>query len=345
MHSMFPKGCLPQKVRAILWFTACVITGAPNPLPVRADVEVLPGEQTVEVRIDGQHFTTYHYTAKGSHRPFLYPVLNQQGEHLTRGWPQEQRPGEERDHPHHRGIFFGHRLVNGFHFWGDSKGSSTIRHDQLLSHGGGKDKGWIQTLNNYVTLEDNTLLTEKRTLVFYRTSEGRMMDWESVLTAGTREDVVFQDEKDGHIAIRIPTSMRVLGFDGKKRVPGEGHIVNSEGIRDDAAWGKRARWCDCYGPLQGRTYGVAMMDHPENPRFPTWWHARTYGLLAANPFGQHHFEKLSNKQAGDFLLPKGKSVTWKYRFYWHEGDETQGNVEQVYQSFAAQKGALLPSNP
>ena len=113
----------------------------------------------------------------------------------------------------------------------------------------------------------------------------------------------------------------------------KGHIVNSEGLKAQAgAWGKRAEWCDCYGPVNGKIVGVAIFDHPSNPRHPTWWHVRGYGLFAANPFGQHDFE---NKPAGtgDLVIPDGQSVTFRWRFYFHKGDVTEGNVAEGYREY------------
>jgi hypothetical protein len=114
---------------------------------------------------------------------------------------------------------------------------------------------------------------------------------------------------------------------------GQGHIVNSAGVRDGQTWGKRAEWCDYYGPVEGKTVGIAIFDHPQNPRYPTWWHVRDYGLFAANPFGQHDFESLPNKTAGHLIVPAGKSVTFRYRIYLHEGDDQQAKVAEKYKQY------------
>jgi hypothetical protein len=129
------------------------------------------------------------------------------------------------------------------------------------------------------------------------------------------------------MAVRLAETMRVKGK------VGHGHIVNSAGVRDGDTWGKRADWCDCYGPVDGKTVGIAIFDHPENPRHPTTWHVRDYGLFAANPFGLHDFEKLSNKAAGDMVVPAGKTVTFRYRFYLHEGDDQQAKVAAKYADY------------
>jgi len=112
-----------------------------------------------------------------------------------------------------------------------------------------------------------------------------------------------------------------------------GHIINSEGVRDEATWGKRAAWCDYYGPVEGKIVGIAIFDHPQNPRHPTWWHVRDYGLFAANPFGRHDFEKLPDKTAGNLVVPAGQSITFRYRFYVHEGDEKQSKVAERYADY------------
>ena len=85
--------------------------------------------------------------------------------------------------------------------------------------------------------------------------------------------------------------------------------------------------------MEGKTVGIAIFDHPQNPRHPTWWHVRDYGLFAANPFGQHDFESLADKTAGNLTVPAGKSVTFRYRFYLHEGDEQQAKVAERYKQY------------
>ena len=60
---------------------------------------------------------------------------------------------------------------------------------------------------------------------------------------------------------------------------------------------------------------------------------RDYGLFAANPFGIHDFEK-KPRGSGDLTVePKG-SVTFRYRFYIHDGDHQQGKVEEKFNEYA-----------
>ena len=155
------------------------------------------------------------------------------------------------------------------------------------------------------------------------------MDIEVTIHA-SHGQITLGDTKEGSMAIRLTPTMRLKGE------VGQGHIVNSEGQRDGQTWGKRAAWCDYYGPASegGQTVGVAIFDHPDNPRHPTWWHVRDYGLFAANPFGQHDFES-KPAGVGDMTIPAGQSVAFRWRFYFHKGNETDGKVAEHYQAYAS----------
>jgi hypothetical protein len=185
-------------------------------------------------------------------------------------------------------------------------------------------------------------MTDERTFrVFARPNNERLFDFEVTLKAGDK-DVVLGDTKEGSMAVRVNESMRgVLPREkGEKQAKiGQGRIalstgVSSSGKGDEQAWGKRAAWCDYSGPVNGKTVGIAIFDHPSNPKHPTWWHVREYGLFAANPFGVHDFEK-KPKGTGNITIPAGKNVTFKYRFYIHEGEETYAQVAERYKDYTA----------
>ena len=162
----------------------------------------------------------------------------------------------------------------------------------------------------------------------------RFFDFEITIHA-SHGDVVFGDTKEGTMAIRLAETMRLAQ---PKKKPGQGHIVNSEGVRDDKTWGKRAAWVDYYGPVDGKTVGVAIFDNPSNPRYPTWWHVRDYGLFAANPFGLHELEadKKNDPKAGAMAIPAGQSLTFRYRFYFHLGDDQEAKVAARYLEYVGQ---------
>jgi len=280
----------------------------------------------LRVEINGQLFTEYLY--KDVPRPYCYPLIGPGDVAMTRNWPMKNTPGEEHDHPHHRSLWFAIGALNGHDFWSEEKNFGKTVHDDFLEVQSGPEVGVIRERNKWVAADSTVVCTDERTLRFYAPAHPseRLMDFDITLFASNGE-LTFGDTKEGMMAVRLAATMRLKGK------VGHGHIVNSAGVRDGQTWGKRADWCDYYGPVEGKTVGIAIFDHPQNPRHPTWWHVRDYGLFAANPFGQHDFESLSNKTAGNLVVPAGKSLTFRYRFYLHEGDDQQAKVAEKYEQY------------
>lgn len=283
----------------------------------------------LRIEIGGELFSEYYY--QGYAKPFLYPIIGPDNCPMTRNWPMKEAENEAHDHPHQKSLWFTHGEVNGIDFWGEEKGSGRTVHEKFTEIKSGRDAGVIQAQDQWVGNDGKVICTDDRTVRIYnRPNRERLFDFEITLHA-SHGPVVFGDTKEGTMGVRLAETMRVHGK------VGHGHIVNSEGVRDDATWGKRAAWCDYYGPVNGRVVGVAIFDEPRNPRHPTWWHVRDYGLFAANPFGSHYFE---NKPAGagNFTIPAGQSATFRYRFYLHEGDEQQGKVAEHYREYTQSAG-------
>ena len=301
-----------------------------NPVTAQQGVQISKLADRLRIEIDGQLFTEYFF--KDVPRPYCYPVIGPGDSPMTRNWPMKTTPDEEHDHPHHRSLWFAHGSINGHDFWSEEKGFGKTVHEEFTEIKSGKDSGVIKSRNKWVTREGTVVCTDDRMLRVYepKNAAERIFDFEITLHA-SNGPLVFGDTKEGTMAMRLAETMRLKG------PVGHGHIVNSAGIRDDETWGKRADWCDYYGPVNGKTVGVAIFDHPQNPRHPTWWHVRDYGLFAANPFGQHDFEKLSNKTAGNLNVPAGGDLTFRYRFYLHEGDEKQAHVAELYQEYVTAK--------
>jgi hypothetical protein len=311
-----------------------VATSATSPNLVRAadspsGVRITQLEDRLKVEINGQPFTEYHF--KGDSRPYLYPVLGPGGLPMTRNWPMKEAPAEERDHPHHRSFWYAHGDLNGHDFWSEESRAGKTVHEAFTEVRSGPDVGVIRSKNRLVAKDGTVVATDERTLRFYSRSDARVFDFEITIHA-SQGDLTFGDTKEGTMALRLAETMRLKPNKDNAGKP-TGHIVNSEGLRDDATWGKRAKWVDYYGPVEGKTVGVAIFDHPQNPRHPTWWHVRDYGLFAANPFGVHDFEK-QPAHAGDLKVKAGESVTFRYRFYLHSGDEQAARVADRYQEYA-----------
>ena len=297
-------------------------------------VRVYETNGVVRVELNGSHFTSYHF--RDVSRPFLYPLLNSTGDHMTRRWPQEEGPGEEHDHPHHHALWYSHGDVNGIDLWSETEKAGRTVHQKIVRSTSGAETGTLTTRNEWRAKDDKVLGHDERTFRFHRPkADERIIDFEITIHASAG-DLTLGDTKEGTFAIRIAESMRVKQ---PKNQPGRGHLVNSRGQTDGDVWGKRAEWADYHGPVNGRTAGIAIMDAPTNPRHPTWWHARDYGLFAANPFGLHDFEK-REKGAGELKIPAGGSLTFRYRVLIHPGDHRSAQIAQRYAEYALTFGGV-----
>ena len=306
----------------------------------RADVTFVEKPDRVTVNINGALFTEYHH-GDASH-VYYWPLIGPGGAKMTRSHPMEKVEGESYDHPHHRSLWFAHGAVNGVDFWSEAAtfGSKVpkspvgaIEHVKVLSAEPGKDSGVLKTEQKWVTPDGTVHLRSVQAVRFFAGPESeRMLDFEVTLTAGDK-DAVFGDTKEGSMALRIAESMRLK----QPKAPGQGHILNSEGIKDGGVWGQHAKWVTMSGPIGDKTYAITVMDHPSNLRHPTRWHARDYGLFAANPFCETDMDKSQPKGAGDYTLKAGQSMTFKYRVLITQGDESAAKQTERYGQFA--KGA------
>ncbi len=287
----------------------------------------------IRVTIDGDLFT--ELLTEGHHKPILFPVIGPHGVSMTRHYPiEEAAPGEEADHPHQKSLWFTHGDVNGVDFWTEydrktkqpapDKYGRVVQKKVLETCSG--EVGVIRTANEWVAPGGKVLVSDERTLEFRRLPGGRVIDFTVKLKAD-HGDVTFGETKEGTMAIRTHPALRLEGKVAK------GKAASSEGVTGRDVWGKPARWVDYWAPVEGHVVGVAIMDHPANPRHPTRWHARQYGLIGANPFGGGDFDK-SLKGTGAMTLKSGDTATFRYRFYFHDGEHDKADVEKVYAEFS-----------
>jgi len=280
-----------------------------------------PDADKVEVTLDGQPLTT-HLSRSGP-KPYDFPVIGPTGRPFTRAYPMRDVPGEKHDHPHQRSMWFTHGNVNGIDFWAEQKGHGSIVEKTRELVMGPPVFGEIRTTDDWVGPDGKRVCTDTRTLRFFATRASRIIDFAIAIKA---EDgpVTFGDTKEGMFGVRVATSMDV---DSKKG----GKITNSDGLVDQAAWGKPATWVDYTGPVDGEVVGIAILNHPSSFRHPTTWHVRTYGLFAANPFGWHDF---GMKKSGEYTIPAGESIRFGYRVILHQGDTPSAGLPSAYEGYA-----------
>jgi hypothetical protein len=304
-----------------------VAKGAAKGVQVVAD----EAHQRVDVTIDGKPFTSYVWPSTLK-KPTLYPLIASDGVEVTRGYPLAPREGERTDHPHHAGLWFNYGNVNGFDFWNNSDAikpenrgkMGTIHHQKIVSTKSGRDRGELVVESVWTTGSGVDVLKETTQYVFSRKGDERTIDRITTLTALDR--AVFNDDKEGVLGIRVAHFLESADEKGgtftdasgnatqvqKSNVPGaNGVYLTSEGTRGDAVWSTRGRWCILTGAKGGHTETIAILDHTKNPGYPTYWHARGYGLFAANPLGRSIFDPKA--AAFNYTLEKGAKATFRYR--------------------------------
>ncbi|MGZ3472499.1 MAG: DUF6807 domain-containing protein [Isosphaeraceae bacterium] len=260
-------------------------------------------------------------------KPFLFPLVGPTGSSYTRAYPMETLAGEDRDHPHQRSFWFTHGKVNGVDFWSEEKGHGTIKETARKSIVSGPMLGRLCTSDDWIGPDGRKVCEDERMLTFYKTRNARVIDFEIVLKA-TEGPVTFGDTKEGMFGLRVASSMDV----DRKR---GGRIVNAEGLVDNQAWGKASPWVDYSGPVNGKTVGIAILNHPGSFRYPTTWHVRTYGLFAANPFGWHDF---GLSKPGDYTLHAGGKLWFAYRVILHEGDARSARIADAFDRYSEPPG-------
>jgi hypothetical protein len=295
-------------------------------------LEELPDGQ-LGITIAGQLFSTYYFGSDVA-KPYFHPLIGPTGRPVTRGFPMIQDvPGETRDHPHHRGFYISHGDVNGADHWSEGPNHSTMRHAGFSRLISGPVYGSFDETVEWLDRDgERVLMTETRRITFFNLGvDDRLFDV-SLRFSASAGQVTFGDTKEGGlISVRVASSM-----DGpiRQRPENVGRMENSYGaIGEDECWGKRAMWCDYVGPVEGETVGICMMDHPTNPRYPTHWHVRNYGLMTTNPFGLHDFYQDSDTHRGDWTIPPYESRNFLYRVLIHRGDTQGAKVPARYHEF------------
>lgn len=297
----------------LLFFNFTVILNA-------SDISIVRENGKLIVKAGDDLFTQYIYKDEKRSKPVLYPVIGPLETPLTRKYPLEEKSeGEESDHPHHASLWYTHGDVNGIDFWAVGENKGKIIHQEFLEMKGNS----FTSSNFWKDGEGKTICQDQRTLSFHEFGQnGRAIDIEITLMA-TVEDLVLGDTKEGSMGIRMAPEFRLRGKVAR------GSCLNSEGAVGKSIWGKRASWVSYWAKFDEQNLAISIFDHPSNPRHPTWWHARDYGLVAANPFGQHDFEG-KPKGTGDMKLNLGEKVTFKYGFLFHLGNPLDSNVAQKY---------------
>ncbi|MEM6844087.1 MAG: PmoA family protein [Bacteroidota bacterium] len=344
---------LPLKPASCGLLAFFLLTMQAQSLSAQVKITDNPTEKAVSITIDDQPFTSYIYP-EVIKKPVLFPIRTPQGTNVTRSYPLIPKEGERVDHPHHVGLWLNYGNVNRLDFWNNSEaipedkrdGYGTIRHQEVLETEDG-EVGRLKVRADWLTPDQEKLLDETTTFHFSREGDAYIIDRITTLQARD-QTVTFDDNKEGMVAIRVtralehPSDKPEIFTDASGNATDVAQLDNtgvtgqyhsSEGISGTEVWGTRAEWVNLSGSIDGEAVSIVIMDHPDNVGYPTYWHARGYGLFSANPLGQKVFSE--GKETLNFTLQPQESVTFQYRIVVYGADMPleEKDIESFYTDF------------
>jgi hypothetical protein len=317
------------------------------------DLKENEAAKKVDVLFDGKLFTSYIYP-DNIKKPVLWPVMSPAGNILTRSFPMINKAGDRTDHPHHVGIWLNYGDVNGLDFWNNSEaipaerrdGFGTIYHQSVEKAESGAGKASFLTTAVWKSPDNATMLEEQTGFEFIANGNMRIIDRTTTLQA-VIDEVKFTDNKEGMFAIRVarelelptekPTELMdshgvVTKVDKMDNTFVKGNYRSAEGIEGGDVWGTRCNWMKLASEINGEHVALVIIDHPSNVGYPTYWHARDYGLFAANTLGQKIFSNGENEL--NFSLKQGESVTFKYRLVVADQDLTDDQINKLAEEYS-----------
>ena len=293
------------------------------------------GTQKVDIEINGQPLATFHYEDTWL-KPFLQAVRSASGTIVTRGYPFDKIAGESNDHFWHHGIWYGHGDINGIDFWREFTGNATEDAKFKLPIGRfvikgkpqlkmSRESGSLSAAFDLMRADKTSLGTIREVFTFRRSGNDNVIDAEITVSADRGVALKMGDTEEGSLGLRFADEFK----EDRGAI-----LTNSDGLKGAAnIWGKRARWVDYSTSIKGEQLGVSIFDHPKNPKHPTFWHARGYGLCGVNPFGEHDFFN-DPKRDGSLTIPVGKKLVFRYRLVIHAGAGDASNIEKAFGAFA-----------
>lgn len=321
----------PVIISAVALFSCAALAAA-------APVTITRGDKKIDIAIGGRPFTTYYFNDIVA-KPYLMPLQTASGIVISRNFPivNTVTPADQKTpsfEPHQRPLYFGHGDIDGLNFWAEKAFDSyyhghshqaygrmsLIKVDEATSDA---DSATIKASFNLLAPSGRVIAEETQTFVFRGDKHARIIDCEFAVHAN-HGPVIFGDTKEGTFALRLGPALSAP----------HDHMINSNGAEGEPAiWGKPAEWVEYSGTVSGKPVSVAVFDSPKSFRHPTTWHARAYGLLAANPFGWREFTKDPTKD-GSWTVPEGESITFRYRVVIDEEQLSRDRIAELYKQYS-----------
>ena len=355
-------GVMALLCSASLMMVLTTSMGAQSP---KVAITSKPADKKVEVTVDGKPFTTYMWPDT-LEKPVLYPITTSSGIVVTRGFPP--LANERQDHPHHVGLWFNYGDVDGFDFWNNSDAikpdqkvkMGSVEHREVVKTESKGDRAVLTVKADWVSGDGKTRLHETTTFTFRAAAGGvRMIDRATTLAAANGTGTVkLPDNKEGTLGLRVIRALedpdekggefkdaagRVTKMGAMDMSGVTGQYLSSEGKVGKEVWGTRGAWTKLSGTVEGKPVTIAILDSPGNPGYPTYWHARGYGLFAANPLGQAALS--NNKDTLNFAIAEGRPATFRYRILLIDGNPSAADMQKYAAAWASASGGSPSSNP
>ncbi len=341
---MLPRLCLP------LAAAACAAFLPPARAADAPGVAITTKKGALEFQVGGEVVTCYH-VGESVAKPYFWPLTAANGATVTRAWPMEPlADGGSKDHVHQKSAWFCHgdvipegmelkqkvKGVEGVDFWSEAQGHGVIAVVHIDEPKSAKDHASVVTKNEWRTADGAKVMDETRTISLYEIGKGRLLVLDIDLHASAAP-ITFGDTKEGSMGVRVNDEIREGPPKGEKG--GHGKLTNADGKSGEkAVWGYASKWCDYSGTIDGKEAGIAIFDDPSN-KYPSAWHSRGYGLMAANPFGRGKSGFPGLKGRDDLVkLPKGEHLKLRYGIFLHNGDVKEGKVAEAFEKFVKLKG-------
>jgi hypothetical protein len=281
-------------------------------------------DDSLTIEHEGQPLVTYVYTDAEIPRPYFRDLFTVSGKRISRHHPPVA--GEEpTDHAtYHPGLWMAFGDISGADFW---RNKAVVRHVRFLEEPIVRSGQAFFAVENSYESGDEVVCRARCRYALELTAQGWLLRVDTEFFNADNA-FTFGDQEEMGLGVRVAAPLMVENG---------GTILNSEGRKDEAgAWGQQADWCSYFGSLDGDTAGVTLFTHPENFR-ASWFHARDYGLLLANPFGRAAF---TDGQASEVRVEAGEAFRLQFGVHVFEGQSAVADAGIFFEQYVNAESVL-----
>ena len=287
-----------------------------------AEVVFHAEEGQVRIEIGGRPLATYTYRDEAVRRPYFAHLKAPDGTQVTRNFPPIDGQ-DPTDHPRmHPGLWLAFGDLGGADDW---RQEAPVVHERFVAEPvGGEGRGTFAVRNVYLDAEGKVLCRETCRYTVLVRPAGELLIASSTFEP-ERDEVAFGDQEEMGFGVRVATPLAVKQG---------GRMIDSLGRSGEAQIrGQTPAWVDSSAVVDGRRVGVAVLVDPNNFR-PSWFHARDYGLLVANPFGRN---ALTEGEPSRVVVRRGEPLRLGFGMLLHAAPEGEKvDIEAAYRDYLAQ---------